>query len=138
MKESKQRVVDSASKKMLARAEELGINTAWDRFEAMQPPCKFGTMGLCCKNCNLGPCRLTPSIDNKKAGVCGADADTISARNLARHIAAGSACHSDHGREIARTLFLASTHAAEGYEIKDEEKLRVVASECGIKNDGRP
>ena len=34
----------------------------------------------------MGPCRITPKA---QLGICGADADTITARNLLREIAAG-------------------------------------------------
>ena len=53
----------------------------------------------------MGPCRIDPFKEGAQYGVCGADADTISARNIARHIAAGSACHNDHGREITIHCF---------------------------------
>lgn len=114
-----------------------GIETVWERYDAQDPHCGFGTLGLCCKNCNLGPCRIDPFGDAPQAGTCGADADTISARNLARHTAAGSACHSDHGREIARTLLLYGQGKAPSYQIKSEEKLKKIAGEYGIKTDGK-
>ena len=60
-----------------------------------------GQSGICCKNCYMGPCRLTK---DGQVGVCGATVETIAARNLARAIAAGSAAHSDHGRDMAFTL----------------------------------
>jgi carbon-monoxide dehydrogenase catalytic subunit len=70
-------------------------------------------------------------------GVCGASADTIVARNLARMIAAGAAAHSDHGRDVAHALLLASQGKAKDYQIKDEEKLKILAIEYGIKLEGR-
>jgi carbon-monoxide dehydrogenase catalytic subunit len=48
-------------------------------------------------------------------------------------IAAGAAAHSDHGRDIAHTLLLTAQGKASGYQIKDEEKLKAVAKEYGIK-----
>lgn len=114
-----------------------GIETVWQRYDKQEPHCGFGTLGLCCKNCNLGPCRIDPFGEGASVGTCGADADVISSRNLARHTAAGSACHSDHGREIAHTLMLCGQGKASSYKIKSEEKLRRVAAEYGIKTDGR-
>lgn len=114
-----------------------GIEMVWQRSEEQEPHCGFGVLGLCCKNCNLGPCRIDPFGDGAKAGTCGADADIISARNLARHAAAGSSCHSDHGREIAHTLYLCGAGKATSYQIRDPEKLRVIAAEYGIKVEGR-
>ena len=78
---------DPAAQEMLIRAEELGIGTAFTRADAMSP-CNIGGAGMCCKQCGMGPCRLTKSGD---VGVCGATLDTIQARNLTRAIAAGAA-----------------------------------------------
>jgi carbon-monoxide dehydrogenase catalytic subunit len=49
--------IDPASRRMIQRAHELGIETAFDRAAAMKP-CNIGTQGICCKNCGMGPCRL--------------------------------------------------------------------------------
>lgn len=114
-----------------------GIETVWQRYDAQKPHCKFGVLGLCCKNCNLGPCRISLTGKGALVGTCGADADVISARNLARHTAAGSSCHSDHGREMAHALYLCAVGKASSYQIKDEEKLKSVAREYEIKIDGR-
>jgi len=132
------RSIDPAVHDMLARMEELGLETAWDRYEAMQPQCGFGELGICCRNCNMGPCRISPfEEEGPKKGICGATADIIVARNLLRMIAAGAAAHSDHGRDIAHTLLLTAEGKGGGYEIKDEEKLKGLAAEYGIETEGR-
>ena len=132
------RSIDPATHQMLARAEELGLETAWDRYEAQLPQCGFGELGVCCRNCNMGPCRISPFEDEgPKLGVCGATADIIVARNLVRMIAAGAAAHSDHGRDIAHTLLLTAEGKGGGYEIKDEAKLMALAAEYSIETDGR-
>jgi carbon-monoxide dehydrogenase catalytic subunit len=132
------RSIDPAVHKMLTKAEELGLETAWDRYEAMLPQCGFGELGVCCRNCNMGPCRISPfEEEGPKLGVCGATADIIVARNLVRMIAAGAAAHSDHGRDIAHTLLLTAEGKGGGYEIKDEGKLNTLAAEYGIETDGR-
>ena len=132
------RSIAPAALEMLARAEELHLETAWDRYEAMLPQCGFGELGVCCRNCNMGPCRISPFDDEgPKLGICGATADTIVARNLTRMIAAGAAAHSDHGRDIAHTLLLTAEGKGGGYEIKDVEKLKRVAAEYGIETEGR-
>ena len=41
------RSIDPATQEMLAHAEELGLETAWDRYEAMLPQCGFGELGVC-------------------------------------------------------------------------------------------
>lgn len=137
-KEILERSIDPSVHAMLARAEELGIPTAWDRLEAMQPQCGFGELGVCCRHCNMGPCRISPfEEEGPEQGVCGATADVIVARGLIRMIAAGAAAHSDHGRDIAHTLLLTSQGKGGGYEIKDEAKLHALAKEYGIKTDKR-
>ena len=124
---------DPAAQQMLIRAEELGIGTAFTRADAMVP-CNIGGAGMCCKQCGMGPCRLTKSGDT---GVCGATIDTIQARNLTRAIAAGSAAHSDHGRDMAFLLKATAQGEAQGYTIRDVAKLRMVAGYYNIKVDGR-
>ncbi len=128
-----ERSADRAAQEMLRVAQELGMETAWDRFEAQKPQCRFGASGLCCRVCVMGPCRIV----EKKAprGICGAGVDTIAARNLARMIAAGAAAHSDHGRDVAHTLLLAAQDS--DYRIKDPVKLRRLAYSLGVELAGK-
>ena len=97
---SRKKLQDKANIKVIQSAKKEGIETIWDRYEAQQPQCSFGMLGLCCRQCNMGPCRISGS----KTGVCGATADTVAARDMARATAAGSASHSDHARDLASTL----------------------------------
>ncbi len=124
---------DPAAQEMLIRAEELGVSTAFTRADKMVP-CNIGGAGMCCKQCGMGPCRLTKEGD---VGVCGATIDTIQARNLTRAIAAGAAAHSDHGRDMAFLLKATANGQAEGYWLRDIAKLRIVASKYGIPIEGR-
>ncbi len=55
-----ERSADPATQEMLDHAAKLGLTTAWDRYEAMRPQCGFGELGLCCRDCNMGPCRISP------------------------------------------------------------------------------
>ena len=119
---------------MLAVAAEGQHETAWDRYDTMQPQCKFGAEGVCCRICSMGPCRIIPGKTTR--GVCGADVDTIAARNLIRMIASGSAAHSDHGRDVAHALLLAARDEESDYTIKDPVKLREVAALYGIATEG--
>ena len=87
--------IDVATQKMLARAQELGVETVFDRAVTMKP-CNIGNQGTCCKNCAMGPCRLPLPKDydegaDERKGLCGATANTIAARNFLRMIAAGCA-----------------------------------------------
>lgn len=124
---------DKASQHLFRRAHEEQISNVWDRYDAMQPQCGFGTLGLCCRNCSMGPCRIDPFGDGPKLGICGADADTIAARNIARMVAGGAAAHSDHGRDIAHTLLLISKEPNSDYKVKDVEKLKSIAEIYGIE-----
>jgi carbon-monoxide dehydrogenase catalytic subunit len=123
---------------MLGRARELGASVVWDRYDALQPLCGFGDLGLCCDICFMGPCRIDPFGEGARVGTCGADADLIVARNLARAVAAGAAAHSDHGREVVEVLHQAADRSFEsGYTLSDAGKLRTLAREWGIAESGR-
>ena len=130
----KKRSIDKASQEMIAQMDEAGLQNAWDRFDAQSPQCGFGKQGICCRICSMGPCRITKKAP---AGICGATADTIAARNLLRMIASGAAAHSDHGRDVAHTFKMAIESDSCDYTIKDELKLREVAARYGIKVEGR-
>ena len=75
--------------------------------------------------------------DKKRTGVCGATIDTVVARNFARKIAAGTASHSDHAREVAETFLKTAKGEAQGFAIKDEVKLLEVALDFGVPIEGR-
>jgi len=77
------------------------INTAFDRFGEQKVKCGFGKLGVCCRLCSNGPCRITP---DSPQGVCGATADSIVARNFLRMVAAGSACYLHVCEATARRL----------------------------------
>jgi carbon-monoxide dehydrogenase catalytic subunit len=126
------RSADPVSREMLDVCRKAGLETAWDRFEKQQPQCGFGELGLCCRNCNMGPCRIDPFGEGAVRGVCGATADIIVARNLLRMIAAGAAAHSDHGRGVAHTFRLMSEGKAPSYQVKDSAKLERLMKEYGV------
>ncbi|PIQ89119.1 MAG: carbon-monoxide dehydrogenase catalytic subunit [Candidatus Omnitrophica bacterium CG11_big_fil_rev_8_21_14_0_20_42_13] len=129
--------VDPATKEILKIAKEQNIETVWDRSQLQEPHCGFGTLGLCCKNCNLGPCRIDPFGEGAQYGACGADADVIASRNLLRHCVAGSACHNDHGRDLTLALLALSQGKTQGYQIKEPEKLKIIAAEYGVVVDNK-
>ncbi|MDD4161363.1 MAG: anaerobic carbon-monoxide dehydrogenase catalytic subunit [Methanothrix sp.] len=132
VKDVRDRSIDPASQEMLDVCQRAGLETAWDRFEKQQPQCGFGELGLCCRNCNMGPCRIDPFGEGASKGVCGATADIIVARNLLRSIAAGAAAHSDHGRGVAHTFKLMSEGKAPSYQVKDKAKLERLMKEYGV------
>jgi len=134
---TREKIRDTVSLEMLDRMKACDMETAWDRYEAQQPQCGYGKLGVCCKVCNMGPCVISPFDDGPKRGICGADADTIVARNFVRLCASGVACHSDHGRSVAELLVGVARGEAQGYDIKDEAKLRKVARDLGIDPAGK-
>ena len=125
---------DPAINEMVQVAAAGAFPTVWDRYKAQHPQCKFGTDGVCCRLCHMGPCRITPKA---KLGICGADADTIAARNLLREIAAGTAAHSDHGRSLVKTLKSVARGESGKYKIADPVRLREAARFFGIETEGR-
>ena len=137
MKAPEKRSSDPATVEMLGHVAAENVSVAWDRHEAMEPQCGFGQLGICCRNCTMGPCRIDPFGEGPTEGICGADADIIAARNLMRMIASGASAHSDHGRDIAHTLLTASADESCDYKIKDEDKLRALAAELGVETDGK-
>jgi len=125
--------IDPAAQEMLALADEKGLTTAFSRSDAMSD-CPIGSVGMCCDVCGMGPCRVTK---DGMTGICGATIDTIQARNFIRAVAAGSAAHSDHGRDMAFTLKAVANGETEGYEIRDIAKLHNVASLYDIPIENR-
>lgn len=128
------KAIDAASLAMLEKAAADGVNDAFTRADAQGPACKFGTDGVCCRICHMGPCRITAK---SPTGICGATAATIAARNLLREVAAGTAAHSDHGRHLVH-IFKGVAHGHGGdYQIKDEARLRDAARMWGVEEAGR-
>ncbi len=129
--------IDFATQQMIKRAQDLNIDTVFDRAVTMKP-CNIGIQGICCKNCSMGPCRLPlpkggiEGEDTRK-GLCGATANTIAARNFIRMVAGGAAAHSDHGRSVAEVFMAAARKESEAYKIKDTVKLLAVAPHLGVE-----
>jgi carbon-monoxide dehydrogenase catalytic subunit len=128
--------IDPASQQMIRRAQELGVETIFDRAVTMKP-CNIGMQGTCCKNCAMGPCRLPlPKSgiegEDERKGLCGATANTIAARNFARMVAAGCAAHSDHGRSVAEVFLAVARKETGDYKIKDPDKLLAIAPHFGV------
>ena len=133
-----ERSISLDSIQMLKVTKEMGIETVWDRYEKQQPQCGFGETGLCCRHCLQGPCRIDPfGSTGPKVGICGASADTIVARGLARNIAAGTASHSAHAKHLAHTLLKYSRGDAPDYGIKDQAKFYAVLDRVGIAREGK-
>ncbi|MBI2437532.1 MAG: anaerobic carbon-monoxide dehydrogenase catalytic subunit [Lentisphaerae bacterium] len=131
------RTVDTAAQAVLANAALCG-ETAFDRHDEQGKRCPFGDQGVCCRICDMGPCRVyLPGGRGAKRGICGATPATIAARHLIRQVAAGVAAHSDHGHDIVKTLLATAEGKAQGFSIKNPDRLIALAKEWGIKTDNR-
>ncbi|MDR1798084.1 MAG: anaerobic carbon-monoxide dehydrogenase catalytic subunit [Clostridiales Family XIII bacterium] len=129
------RSADPAAIEVLKKAKAEGVETAHERYAAQLPQCGFGELGVCCRQCLQGPCRINP-FGEPKLGVCGADADLIVARNLLRTIVGGAASHEDHAYSAIRCLYEAAQGKAD-YEIKGFDKIQSVAAKLGIETEGK-
>lgn len=130
------KTIDPAAEVLLKKAAQDNVETVFDRYEAQQPQCGFGSLGICCRHCIQGPCRIDPFGNGPRAGICGATAEVIVTRNLLRQVAAGTAAHVDHAYEAVEALEL----AAEGkidYEIAEKKKLLAIAQTLGLETDGK-
>jgi carbon-monoxide dehydrogenase catalytic subunit len=131
----KQKSVDPAAQVLLKVAAERKIETAFERAERLKP-CPIGHQGACCKMCHMGPCRLVGK-EEEAEGVCGATLPVVTARNFARMVAAGTAAHSDHARDLANTLLAVARGEAKDFQVKDVRKLNRVAGYLGINVEGK-
>ena len=134
IKKAEDRFWDKASAELLEKAGRESIDTCFTRMDSQHNQCAFGRSGVCCRICYMGPCRITKASPR---GVCGADADTIVARNLLREVAGGTSAHSDHGRHLALLLKKAALGTSGDYGIKDERALRYAARLYGLDEAGR-
>ncbi len=149
------RALDDATEEMIQHAESMGIDTVFTRqakydesFLGIEKSrCYFGSLGICCRQCAMGPCRIwdeeLPMIYRQSApkldkGTCGASVDTIVARNLLMMVGRGTAAHASHARHVASAL-LKTAQNKTSYKIKEPEKLKSIAAKlhldaAGIEN----
>ncbi len=125
----KTKVRDAASRETIAKAGRDGVTLTFDRLDQQGKGCGFGLQGLCCRLCHMGPCRISAKAPK---GVCGADADTIAARNFLREAAGGAAAHSDHARHLVLLLKKIARGKGGDYGIRDSAALRRTALKYGI------
>ncbi|MGE5190158.1 MAG: anaerobic carbon-monoxide dehydrogenase catalytic subunit [Gemmatimonadota bacterium] len=134
---ARKRFANPGDAELSGKARQDGVELAADRLRGMMPECAFGELGTCCVMCYLGPCRIDPFEKGTRAGVCGASADVIVARNFLRAAAGGAASHAGHARELALLLLEVAEGKAPGYKIRDDAKLLALAGRLGIPTDGR-
>ena len=93
-----------ATAQMLRKAERDGVETAFDRAEAMKP-CPIGADSACCKHCAMGPCRLTiPLTIWESWRFAARPSIPFKSRNFARMVACGTAAHSEP-RDVHALIF---------------------------------
>ena len=96
------------------------------RLQQMQP-CPIGMRGLCCKNCLMGPCRLLKPEDK---GICGADGNLVSSRNILRFVAGGTSAHVGHAYHLLE--YLDKPYPAHYIEKKAPAYLKEIWDKLGI------
>ncbi|MBE0518529.1 MAG: anaerobic carbon-monoxide dehydrogenase catalytic subunit [Thermoplasmata archaeon] len=128
---------DESCRAMFTEVHGEGICTVLDRASDQGAQCRFGSLGLCCRICLEGPCRINPMGKEPTSGICGAKDYTIVARNLDRMIVGGTASHSCHGKEISHVLLEVSEGKITDYRVTDESKLEKVAARLGIDKQGK-
>ncbi len=112
--------------------------TVNDRAAKQGAQCRFGQLGLCCRICLQGPCRINPMGKDPTTGICGARDYTIVSRHIDRMIAAGAASHSAHGKEIAYVLNMVAKGETKDYKVLDKAKLEAIAKRLGIPASRSP
>ncbi len=110
------------------------MGLSFTRMDAQGKACAFGTSGVCCRICHMGPCRISAK---SRFGVCGADADTIVARNFLREVAGGAAAHSDHGRHLVLLLKKVAEGNGGDYTLKDARALSKAARLYGVDTENK-
>lgn len=145
---SERKALDDDTEKMIRYAESKGIDTVFSRqakydesFLGIEKArCNFGSNGVCCRQCAMGPCRIwnedisliykltTPQLTK---GTCGANVDTIVARNLLMMVARGTAAHASHALHVSNALRKTAQNKT-SYNIKEPEKLRGIAAKLKL------
>lgn len=121
----------SADKPMENYIRSLPLETAHHRVETQKTKCGFGLQGVCCRLCANGPCRITPDAPR---GICGANADTIVARNFLRAVACGSGCYIHIVENTARQLKNTGLHRD---KIRSEKALNHLAEIFGVTGEDK-
>lgn len=134
--EFNEKTADPAAREVLEKASKEAVETGWDRFQAMQELCAFGELGLCCRHCMMGPCRIDPFGEGPQKGICGISADGMVARNLCRMVSSGTSAHGDHGAHIREVLHAIREGREMAFHVTDAGKLERLAKSLGVFTDG--
>ncbi len=114
-------------------AGKTGINLIQDRYHAQQPQCGFGIIGVCCRICNAGPCRIDPITNLPEKGICGAGIPLIVTRNWLRRVTAGAASKVFLVKSALEALKTAITDGSNMPPLK-EEAIVNLSQQLGLFN----
>lgn len=144
---------DKQVEEMVNYLRGRGIDTVWDvqaaydgDFFGLKDRCSFGSYGLCCRNCDMGPCRLDfedlpyhvkMAAPRVKRGTCGKTADSMAASMFLQTVLRGTSAHVGHAIHAAKAFQSISSNGSSSFRIKDEKKLRTVARELGINGEDK-
>jgi carbon-monoxide dehydrogenase catalytic subunit/CO dehydrogenase/CO-methylating acetyl-CoA synthase complex beta subunit len=128
---------DGSCSEMFTTLRGEDVCTLYDRADNQGAQCRFGQLGLCCRICLQGPCRINPMGKEPTSGICGARDYTIVARHIDRMIVGGTSSHSYHGKEVSEVLLKVSEGGAKDYTVTDPAKLQAIAKKLGIDAEGK-
>jgi len=96
----RKRTADALTEQLMADSGGGSWPSLWDRFEGQVPNCAFGTMGLCCRACSQGPCRIDP-FGQVETTTCGRTRLGLVASEFCRQVAEGAASQLAHAWPVA-------------------------------------
>ncbi len=128
---------DKTTQELVEKSLEAGIETIWHRFGKQQPQCGFGLLGLCCRNCLIGPCRIDPFGQGPDRGSCGVDADVMVSRNLLRHVVAGASSYTDLLMDVLDYLLAVGEGRCKDLSIVDKARLEELCKVLEVPSEGR-
>ncbi len=85
----RKKTLDKATENAISQAAATGIPLPFDRYEDQAPVCRFGQMGLDCKACTQGPCRISP-FESSNGTACGRDREGTVAASFLGLVADGA------------------------------------------------
>ncbi|MHB0869603.1 MAG: anaerobic carbon-monoxide dehydrogenase catalytic subunit [Chloroflexota bacterium] len=112
----RKKTLDKATENAISQAAAAGIPLPFDRYEDQVPVCRFGQMGLDCKACTQGPCRVNP-FDTTNGTACGRDREGIVSASFLRLVADGAVANATFAgveAKVAGAVFGGISAANEG------------------------
>ncbi len=129
--------IDRVTRELLERSLQDGVETIWHRFSAQQPQCGFGLLGICCRHCLIGPCRIDPFNEEISRGSCGVDADTIVSRGLLRHVCAGASSYTDLTMDLLDYAQAIVEGRCKDLTVADKARLEELAKLVDVDPQGK-